>query len=628
MHLSSLPHHDGSPLYAPDQQSPDGHRRVRVRVPREFGALSSASVRFVVDAEPRFVEMRAIPAPLPGDLAYWWEGSIDMLNPVVGYRFLLGRGAQNAVWLNAEGVDEVEPLDAVDFRASARPAPPAWATTQTMYQIFPDRFARSTHADDREIPAWAVEARWDDDVIHDGPETPRQFFGGDLDGVVEHLDHLAALGVTLIYLTPFFPAGSNHRYDATSFDRVDPLLGGDEALVRLVKTAHARGIRVIGDLTTNHTGDSHEWFQRAFGNPEAIESEFYYWNDDAHTDYVAWYGVPTLPKLNWSSRELRRRFIEGPDSVVAKWLKAPYALDGWRIDVANMTGRHASDDFNGLVQRTVRRTMDEVAPGSILFAESTNDASRDFDGSGWDAPMSYSAFTRPVWHWLQRPAVAPQHHFGIPYDLTPRCTGADFMRSHRRFTAALPWPVRSLAMNAIDTHDTPRFLERADEQLQRVAAALSFALPGTPVLFAGDEFALRGAVGEEARTPLPWQRTPALASFYADLSATRQHSPSLRDGALRWVHADADAVAFVRETRDSSAVVVAFRSEARFSVTDDVFGGRRRLETLLRSGDVGVTEGVGTFEFHADGPAVAIWSATLAENGISARRGELVGVRA
>jgi alpha-glucosidase len=241
--------------------------------------------------------------------------------------------------------------------------------------------------------------------------------------------------------------------------------------------------------------------------------------------------------------------------------------------------------------------------------------------------MSYSAFTRPVWHWLRQPAVAPQHHFGIPYDLTPRYTGTDFVRSHRRFTAALPWPVRSRAMNAIDTHDTPRFLERADEQLQRVAAALSFALPGTPVLFAGDEFALRGALGEEARTPLPWQRTPVLASFYAELSATRQHSPSLRDGGLRWLHADADAIAFVRETRDSSAVVVAFRSEARLSLSSDVFGGRRQLEALLRSGNVGVTEGVGTFEFHADGPAVAIWSATPAENATSTRPGGLVGAR-
>ncbi len=606
MQYDSLPHHDGSEPYAPDQQS-TGPRRLRVRVPSEFGSLTSASIRVVIDAEPRFVRMRTIPAPAAGDLAHWWEGTIEMLNPLVSYRFLLSRGTRNAVWLNGEGIDEVEPLDALDFRATTRPAPADWMTGSTIYQIFPDRFARSALADDRDLPAWAITANWDDDVIHDGPATPHQLFGGDLDGVAEHLDDLAAIGVSLIYLTPFFPAGSSHRYDATTFDHVDPVLGGDDALIRLVRAAHDRGIRVIGDLTTNHTGDTHEWFRSAYGDPGAVESDFYYWIDPQQTEYVAWYSVPTLPKLNWHSRELRRRFIEGPDSVVATWLRPPFSLDGWRIDVANMTGRHGDDDLNRLVQQTVRRTMDDVAPGSILFAESTNDATRDFDGFGWDAPMSYAAFTRPLWHWLQRPAVAPQHHFGIPYDQTPRTGAEDFVRAHRRFSSPLPWPVRMLAMNAIDTHDTPRFLERADEERQRVAAALSFTLPGLPVLFAGDEFALRGAVGEQARTPLPWGRPAPLASFYAELSAARRDSVALRRGSLRWLHAEGEALAFVRE-HDQPVVVVAFRGEGRISVPYDFIGAGRALETIV-GGGVRVAEGIGTVEFLADGPAFGIWSA-------------------
>ncbi len=102
----------------------------------------------------------------------------------------------------------------------------------------------------------------------DRTHTAVQFYGGDLDGIRERLNHLAAVGATLLYLTPIFPARSNHRYDALSFDQVDPLLGGDEALIRLVEAAHARGIRVIGDLTTNHCGDAHEWFRAAYGIPE------------------------------------------------------------------------------------------------------------------------------------------------------------------------------------------------------------------------------------------------------------------------------------------------------------------------------------------------------------------------
>ncbi len=153
-----------------------------------------------------------------------------------------------------------------------------------------------------------------------------ELFGGDLRGVEQHLDHVASLGANALYLTPFFPAGSVHRYDATSFEHVDPLLGGDEALRSLLEAAHARDIRVIGDLTTNHVGIGHDWF--------AKHPDFFYVDGD---EYAAWMGVPTLPKLNWESAELRAEMVR----VVRKWLD--FGLDGWRIDVANMTGRHGDD---------------------------------------------------------------------------------------------------------------------------------------------------------------------------------------------------------------------------------------------------------------------------------------------
>lgn len=612
MHWHDLPHHDGSELYsAVAADAATNVRRPRVRVPRTFGTVSSVWLRVVVDGEPQFLPMRSVEAPIAGDGAQWWEGAFTVANPVTSYRFLLNAAEGRAFWLNGEGIDEVEPLDALDYRATTFPAPPAWATEQTMYQIFPDRFARSAAASSRPAPAWAITATWNDDVVHRGADTPRQFFGGDLDGVAEQLDHLETLGVTLIYLTPFFPAQSNHRYDASTFDRVDPMLGGDEALIRLVKATHARGIRVIGDLTTNHTGDAHEWFRAARGNPSAAESDFYYWNDEARTDYVAWYGVPSLPKLNWNSRELRRRFIEGPDSVVAKWLLPPYGLDGWRIDVANMTGRQDEDDLNTLVQRTVRRTMDEVAPGSVLFAESTNDSSRDFDGSGWHAPMSYSAFTRPLWHWLREPETAPVHHYGIPYEQTPAASAESFARAFRRFSAPMPWAVRSLAMNAIDTHDTPRFAERADAAAQLIAAGLSFTLPGTPVIFAGDEFGLRGSDGEASRTPLPWTSDATLAPAYARLSAARAASPALRTGGLRWLHAGADAVAFVRELEDSAELVVASRSAAEMSLPTASLAGRTVDDfapPAVAFGNLTLDRAADRLRWRASGPSFGVWS--------------------
>ncbi len=603
--LHRLPHHDGSPDYATRHDDGTGWRYdVRVRVPAEHDEVASMHVRYLVDGEPRYAPMTRTDDPSVD--ATWWSGAFALENDVVRYRFLLNYADGRSSWLCGDGVDTVEPRDARDFQVTIHPDAPEWLASQVMYQVFPDRFARSPHATARETPDWAWPVGWHDEVAATGPGTSAQLFGGDLDGIAERLDHLERLGVTLIYLTPFFPARSNHRYDASTFDRVDPLLGGDDALIRLVEAAHARGIRVIGDLTTNHTGAAHEWFTAALGDPRADEASFYYWIDDAHTDYVAWYGIRSLPKLNWNSGELRRRFIDGDDSVVAKWLKPPYNLDGWRIDVANMTGRLGSDDLNREVQRTVRRTVDEVGPDRVLFAESTNDVTADFDGGGWHAPMSYSAFTRPLWQWLRRQEADPRHHFGIPYGIEPRYTAADVVASHRRFAGSLPWSVQQSAMNAIDTHDTPRFAEGAGDAEQLVAFGLSITLPGTPVVFAGDEFGLRGVNGEHARTPLPWGEEPRLADGYAALTRMRASSEPLQRGGLRWLFAGADALVFVRELDGRSAVVFASRAATTVRIPGTALGGLGAASTTAgvdcrSEGDAVV--------FAADGPAFGVWAA-------------------
>ena len=149
----------------------------------------------------------------------------------------------------------------------SRPASggPDWHVESVVYQVFPDRFASSGAR--RHAAEWAIPRDWDELPTGRGPETPFEWFGGDLGGIEERLDHLTSLGVNVLYLTPVFPARSTHRYDATSFESVDPLLGGDDALASLVRAAHAKGIRVLGDLTTNHVGSGHEWFLAAQAAP-------------------------------------------------------------------------------------------------------------------------------------------------------------------------------------------------------------------------------------------------------------------------------------------------------------------------------------------------------------------------
>jgi alpha-glucosidase len=584
MPTSAVPHHDGSPLYVSTRTPALGDVvRVRVRVPSRWGALLSLRTRSNADHEPRYQVGHPV-AEVDG--AVWWEAPVLVENPLHPYRFLLEREDGEVAWLNARGLHRREPRDIDDFRLVTFPAPPDWARSAVMYQVFPDRFARSAAADDRVPPAWAHPAAWSDEVDQNRTFTPYQFFGGDLAGIEEHLDHLEQLGVDLLYLTPVFPAQSNHRYDALSFDRVDPLLGGDEALVSLVEAAHARGIRVIGDLTANHSGDAHEWFRAAHGHPGAPESEFYYWLDDAQLEYVSWLGVPSLPKFNWNSRELRRRFIEGPDSVVGRWLQPPYSLDGWRIDVANMTGRYLDDDLNEEVRRTIRRTMIDVNPDTLLLAESTNDAASDFPGDGWHGAMTYANFTRPVWNWLSEPGAPAIGGLGMSAGRTVDWTGEEVLAQHLDFAAAFPWRVREANMNALDTHDTPRFATHARPGTIPVAFGLAVTLPGIPVVWAGDEFGFTGDDGEHSRTPIPWDRIDEFREsieLHRRLIALRRSHVALTDGGIRWIHASDDALAFVREHEEECVLVLATRAATTVDLRDELPPRAERLEGRVRT---------------------------------------------
>ncbi|MDN5887056.1 MAG: glycoside hydrolase family 13 protein [Micrococcaceae bacterium] len=578
--MIQAPHHDGSALHV-DRQDPvlGQDVAVRLRVPSDQPTPGGVWLRSVRDAEPHYDQATRLGE---ADGWVWWQALLTVVNPVQNYRWVMRTGT-GSLWVNARGTSTRDTPDVQDFRICAGAAIPEWIHRSVMYQVFPDRFARSAAADDRELPEWAVAAEWDtSEVIGRGPDTPYQYYGGDLDGIGEHLDHLEEIGASVLYLTPMFPARSNHRYDASDFAGVDPLLGGDEALIRLVEDAHSRGIRVVGDLTTNHSGDAHEWFRAAYRNPAAPESDFYYFSQE-NTEYLAWLGVDSLPKFNWRSQGLRDRFILDDDSMVARWLQPPFDMHGWRIDVGNMTGRAGADDFNHEIASMIRRRMHQINPEALLVAESTSDAAPDFQGDTWQGAMTYTNFTRPLWQWLARPrtwqddgaAVAPQSNvtsqpwpdfYGLP-QRGPDSTGAEeFLDTHLDFAAAFPWRVRLANLNAIDTHDTARAASAILPGAQPLAVALQFTLPGVPMVFMGDEFGLEGFNGEKSRTPMPWEdpsRIPTdLRGLYTALSTLRREHPALTSGGLRWLHADGGTLAFIREDRHEAVLVVLFRDAA------------------------------------------------------------------
>jgi len=609
----SHPHHDGSALYVSDLVPRLGQTvTVWIRVPSEL-PLDHVHVRTAPDGEQRFVAA-VVDEQRTSELESWWRAELVCHNPVTNYRFLLAGGPTRYAWLNGTGLHLRDVPDASDFRLVAHNAPPPeWAADAIVYQVFPDRFAKSSRSvlarKGRPVPEWAIPARWADSVLgRDLPGTPigRQLFGGDLDGVAEHLDHVEAIGATVVYLTPFFPARSNHRYDASSFRTVDPVLGGEEGLRRLSDAAHARGMKVLGDFTTNHTGSSHEWFVAAGSSTKAPERDFYFWT--SRNRYVSWLGVPSLPKLNYDSRELRRRVFDDENGVVRKWLGTAGGLDGWRVDVANMTGRQGAQDLNHEVAALMRNALVDAKPDALLVGEHVHDYSLDVPGTGWHGVMNYAGFTRPVWTWICNPDDAPDF-LGSPV-LVPRLGGEAVVETMREFTSHLSWQALTHSFNLVGSHDTTRVrtLVAHDPRLVEVAAGLLLTMPSIPMLTYGDEVGMEGSFGEDGRRPMPWDRrrwdTTILAA-YTDLIGLRRGSEALRRGGLRWVYAGDDLLVYLREAAGEVALVHVARAAHEPASLDP-----RHLPGI-RGGHAahgrGIEVGRGSVRLTADGPGVSVW---------------------
>ena len=556
MRSLDVPHHDGSPTFV---RTPEGAATdlaigdevdVVLEVPRAM-AVDAVHLRQVVDGEPTFSTLRRDGR---GSSIERWVGTVRVTNPVSRYRFLVEGGAASG-WTTQRGHDELDLPDAWDFALTADEHPsPAWVPDAFLYQVFPDRFARGGASE--EWPTWAVRAAWDDPVATEGPERMLQLYGGDLAGVVERLDHLVGLGVTGLYLTPFFPAQENHRYCATSFATVDPILGGDEWLARMTAAAHERGLRVLGDITLNHSGSEHPWFLTAQADGDSVERGFYRferWPDR----YESWAGVPTLPKFDHADAELRRRLYEGPDSVIARYLAEPFHLDGWRVDAANMAGRSGAAD-HGLAIRRAMHAVAREAGGRYLLAEHCHDATADLQADGWHGTMEYTGFTRAAWSWLKDPATRADL-LGLPVGLAQR-SGAAAVEGMTLVRGQLPWRRQLDSMITLGTHDTSRWASvTGDRDRRHVGLAWLAAMPGVPSLLYGDELGMFGADNELARATMPWDREGewdrTTLEHVRRLIALRRGSPALRRGGLRWLVATGDAIVLLREHPEERVLV-------------------------------------------------------------------------
>lgn len=603
-------HHDGSELYVSDPH-PDLGDSVTVFVRAPAAAVSSVHLYWVRDGEPEYA---AAKVDRSDARETWWRADLPAANAVTRYRFLLDGGTARHRWLNGHGEVRSDPTNEGDFRLSAHDAPPAWGPDAVFYQVFPDRFA--TSGAQRDVPAWALPARWDDPVITVGDDAMHQVYGGDLVGLRQRLGHLEELGVTAVYATPFFPAESNHRYNASSFAHVDPLLGGDEALVDLVAALHDRGMRFVGDLTPNHCGSAHPWFRAAQGDAASVEAGFFTFYSHPH-EYLNWLGVSTLPKFDHRNDELRWRLYEGPESVVARWLRPPFNLDGWRMDVAQMTGRAGRVDLNLYAARAMRRTLQTVNPDALLVAEHPFDASDVLEGDAYHGTMNYAGFARPVWSWF---GVNREVQFlGLPVPIPP-AAGADVATTMTAVRANIPWGAVLNAFNQLGSHDTARFrtvVGGADARDAHLAAAgLLLTSPGIPVIFAGDEIGLEGVDTLTARQPMPWDRSRWDVRTFEDyqrLIGLRHAHRALRRGGFRWAHVGDDLLCFLRETHDERLLVAVSRAgHGPVRVSSPALGAAHG-EELLGGDDLAVghdARGEAVEVPGCDGPVMRIWNVT------------------
>ena len=258
------------------------------------------------------------------------------------------------------------------------PQTPEWVRDAIFYQIFPDRFARSLS-----VPKPAHLEEWD------SPPTVHGYKGGDLLGVVEKLDYLQDLGINAIYFTPIFQSASNHRYHTHDYEKVDPMLGGNAALRRLIDEAHARDIRVVLDGVFNHASRGFFRFHDILENGE--NSAYLDWftvhsfplcayEPEKSPGYASWWGLPALPKFNTDTPAVREYLW----NIGRQWID--FGVDGWRLDVPNEID---DDDF----WREFRRRVKTANPEAYIVGEVWIESRRWLQGDMWDAVMNY-LFTR------------------------------------------------------------------------------------------------------------------------------------------------------------------------------------------------------------------------------------------
>ena len=402
---------------------------------------------------------------------------------------------------------------------------PDWAKGAIIYQIFVDRFYNGDRGNDVETDEYFYIGEGthknSDWMKYPREMDVREFYGGDIAGVMQKLDYLQDLGVEAIYLNPIFVSPSNHKYDIQDYDYIDPHFGrivkndgenlqrdengnliihdpehpnkdatryicrvtdkenleaSNQLFIEFVEEVHRRGMKVILDGVFNHCGSFNKWLDReciyedapgyekgAFVSKDSPYRTFFKFREDTwpyNVNYDGWWGHDTLPKLNYEESPKLYEYIM---RIARKWVSPPYNVDGWRLDVAADLGQTA--EYNHHFWHEFRRNVKEANPNAIVLAEHYGDPTEWLKGDQWDTVMNYDAFMEPLTWFL---TGVEKHSDEYRGDLIGNADA--FFGSMRHYMTRFNTQSLQVAMNELSNHDHSRFLTRTNHQVGRISS--------------------------------------------------------------------------------------------------------------------------------------------------------------
>ncbi len=404
---------------------------------------------------------------------------------------------------------------------------PQWAANKVVYQIFPSRFA-TTQPVDKEL--------W-----YKAPITPMDDLHGNLRGIIEHLDYIKDLGIDVVYLTPIFKSNSCHKYDTIDYYQVDPSFGTTEDLKELVQKSHERGMKVVLDAVYNHTGREFFAFQDILEKGEKSKYLDWYfidelpprgeWGEIPNFKCFGYYGG--MPKLNLKNPEVEKYITD----VACYWIKE-CDIDGWRLDVG--------DEISHFFWKNFRKAIKAVKKDMLIIGEIWHYAGDFLEGDEWDTVMNYPFYLNLI------DLLADE-----------KINVSQFVQNLGYLKGRLNKKCYPLMWNLIDSHDTARFLHLChdNKKKQHLAAAFQLLMPGMPMVYYGDEYAMPGANDPDCRRGMYWDeeyQDKEMYNWYKKLMQVRKTHACIVEGEMIETIAndDEDTIVMIRKNGEETIAML------------------------------------------------------------------------